>query len=584
MGKTWFTIKIAGPAGMGIKSGGSLISSYFQKLGLYFTDYSEYPSLVRGGHNTYQTSLSQKPIFSVHQKVDIFFSLKPDHFLPHQDEFSKDSLVFSDQDIKTTKFKSQKLPLNQFQTQLNSPLIGNIVCFGVLVFLFDTDIALAKKLIKQTYQNKANLNIKAFDVAIDYASKNYQAIKKRLKNKLPKPVKQKVDNQTSYDGNQAFAYGFYKAGGNFYAAYPMTPSTGALHLLAQKAKDWHMTVIHPEDEIAVASLASGASYAGAVSAVGTSGGGFALMNETISFNGIAELGVLYYLVSRPGPATGMPTWTSQADLLYAIFSGHGDFPKIVIAPGDQQESFHLAQNATHLSQQLQTPVIFLSDKHIAESNSSLPDFDKLPFNKYQENIVTNPSKDFKRYSLATQTGISLRTIPGIKSGQFLANSYEHDQAGFSTEDSATAIKMADKRAKKIATAKRLAPPPKLFDFGGTNLIISWGSTKGAILESFNLGLKNYDYLQIKTVWPLSDKIASISKNYSKIIVIENNQFGHLNLLLKTLGVKTSRFIKKYDGRPFFPEEIIKFLKIENCKLKISVRALLLPGVPAVITF
>jgi len=555
MNKSWFTIKIAGPAGMGIKSGGNLMSSYFQKLGFYFTDYSEYPSLVRGGHNTYQTSLSQKPIHSVYKYIDIFFSLKPDHFFPHQDEFSKDSLVLSDQDIKTTKFKSQKLPLSQFQTQLNSPLIGNVICFGVLIFLFDTDINLAKRLIRQTYTNKADLNIKAFNLAIDYASKNYQAIKKRLKNKLPKPAKQKVDNQTSYDGNQAFAYGFYHAGGNFYAAYPMTPSTGALHLLAKKTQDWHMTVIHPEDEIAVASLASGASYAGAVPAVGTSGGGFALMNETVSFNGIAELGVLYYLVSRPGPATGMPTWTSQADLLYAIFSGHGDFPKIVIAPGDQQESFYLAQNATHLSQQLQTPVIFLSDKHIAESGCSLPDFDKLPIKKYKEKFITNPTKDFKRYTLAIQTGVSPRTIPGIKSGQFLANSYEHDQAGFSTEDSIIATQMADKRAKKWATAKKLSPSPQLFKTGGKNLIISWGSTKGAILEAFNLGLKNYDYLQIKTLWPLSDKITSISKNYSKIIVIENNQFGHLNFLLKTLSIPVDRLITKYDGRPFFPEEL-----------------------------
>jgi len=557
------TIKIAGPAGLGIKSGGSLISSYFQKLGLYFTDYSEYPSLVRGGHNTYQTSLSCQPIHSVSQHVDIFFSLKPDHYLPHLDEFSKDSLVFSNQAIKTTKFKSINLPLSQFQTQLNSPLIGNIICFGILVFLFDTDIALAQKLIKHTYQNKADLNIKAFNLAIDYASKNYQSIKKILKNKLPKSTKSKSDNQTFYDGNQAFAYGFYKAGGNFYAAYPMTPATGALHLLAKKAKDWHMTVIHPEDEIAVASLASGASFAGAVSAVGTSGGGFALMNETISFNGIAELGVLYYLVSRSGPATGMPTWTSQADLLYAIFSGHGDFVKVVIAPGDQQESFDLAITATHLSQQLQTPVIFLSDKHIAESSCSLPDFDKQSINKYQEKLITKPTKDFKRYTLATKSGISPRTIPGIKSGQFLSNSYEHDQLGLSTEDSKQAIQMADKRAKKWATAKKLAPPPQLFKTGGHNLIISWGSTKGAILEAFNLGLADYDYLQIKTLWPLSDQISSIAKNYTNIVVIENNQFGHLNFLLKTLSIPVNKFIGKYDGRPFFPEEIIKFLKIKK---------------------
>ena len=551
---------MAGPAGLGIKSGGGLISSYFQKLGLYFTDYSEYPSLVRGGHNTYQVSFSSKNISSVHRHVDIFFSLKANHYQAHQNEFSKNSLVFSDQDIDTTKFKAINLPLTKFQTQLNSPLVTNIVCFAIIVFLFDKDTSLAKQLIKDTYKTKSDLNLKAFSLAYDYATKNYQNLKTHIKEFNFKSLTPKTDNTSSLDGNQAFAHGFYHAGGNFYAAYPMTPSTGTLHLLAKKARDWNITVVHPEDEIAVASLASGAAFAGAVSAVGTSGGGFALMNETISFCGIAELGMVYYLVSRPGPATGMPTWTSQADLTFAIFSGHGDFTKLVIAPGDQQESFDLGLTATHLSQQLQTPVILLSDKHIAESACSLSDFNSLPVKKFEENIVNSPDKEFKRYSFKTKTGVSSRTIPGIKSGQFLANSYEHDQSGLSIEDSNTAIKMADKRAKKTATAKKLAPPPYLFKFGGKKLIISWGSTKGAILETINTGLKDYDYLQIKTLWPLSDKIISIAKNYSNITVIENNQSGHLNFLLKTLGITNTRLITKYDGRPFFPEELYDQLK------------------------
>ena len=530
MPKKTITIKIAGPAGFGIKSGGLLISEYLRKLGLYFTDYSEYPSLVRGGHNTYQTTFSSTPIYSVSQKIDIFFSLTPVFWQSHQDEFIPDTLIYKD------------LPASDHP---------NMTCFGITVALLDGDTKLAKDLIKKTYPKSIQSNLTAFDVGYKFAEKNKGLFK-------IKPQIAKSDNQQIFDGNQAFAHGFYKAGGKFYAAYPMTPATGALHQLAKNAKDWGITVVHPEDEIAAASMAVGASFTGAPSAVGTSGGGFALMTETVSLCGTTEIGVLFYLVSRPGPATGLPTWTSQADLLFSIFSGHGDFLKVVIAPTSQQTTFDLAIKALHLSQALQTPVILISDKLIAESSCSLPDFNLIKNTPYKETLVTSPSKNYQRYAPST-IGVSDRTIPGTPNGQFLANSYEHDFTGLSTEDALTVKSMADKRAKKLALAKKITPKPILHKNNGKNLLISWGSPIGAIKQALAMGLKDYDLLEVITLWPLDDVIKEISQKYKKIIVIENNQFGHLNFLLKTIGVNSDKFISKYDGRPFFPEEIIKNL-------------------------
>ncbi len=505
----YLSIKIAGPAGMGIKSGGLLISTYFQKLGYFFIDYSEYPSLVRGGHNTYQTTYSVKPISSVNKYVDIFFSFSPNHWQVHQSEFTSKTLVF------------KNLPKSQHP---------NIFCFGAIVCLLGSDAKLAKSLLKKTYPDYYAGNLVDFNSGFNFVASNYSGFIGKF---LPKPTGSISKNQIIVDGNQAFSHGFYHGGGKFYAAYPMTPSSGALHELAKNQTKWGIKVVHPEDEIAASSMAIGASYAGLPSAVGTSGGGFALMTETISLSAMAEVGVLFYLVSRPGPATGLPTWTSQADLLFATFSGHGDFPKVVIAPADQHQSYHLSQKALEIASKLSMPVIFLSDKHIAESSTGLIDPSKLPVNKLDH--------------------------PTPKT----ANSYEHDPDGLSTEDSQIITKMANARLKKYIQIQKLAPKPVFINKSGKSLLISWGSPVGAIRQAFDLGLQGYDLLQIITLWPLDQKIRAITKKYKNIICLENNQFGHLNFLLKTIGVNTNRLITKYDGRPFFPEEIIKSLKIEN---------------------
>ncbi|MBU1088514.1 2-oxoacid:acceptor oxidoreductase subunit alpha [Patescibacteria group bacterium] len=561
-----FSIKLAGPAGMGIKSGGQLFSKFFQSLGFYFHDYTEYPSLVRGGHNTYQATYGYQKVHAPHQKIDYFFSLKPGHCRQHQNEFHPNTLVFSDKKNPVSKGKFINLPLSQLSSQAGNPLSANIICFGIIAFLLNQDKSQATSLISKVFSKNTKTNLIAFDIGYIYAQQNLKQYQQTLK--IPKQANQaKAQSSaggrlTSFnDGNQAFAYGFLQGKGNFYAAYPMTPSSGTLHFLASRAKDYNITVVHPEDEIATASLAVGAAFAGARSAVGTSGGGFALMNETVSFCGMSEIGMLYYLVSRPGPATGMPTWTSQSDLLYAIFSGHGEFPKVVIAPGDQQESFDFANIGLNLADQLQTPIIVLSDKFIAESSASTTDLSKEKVIVNRGKILNSVTKNFKRYNWITRSGVSPRCLPGTTNGQFLANSSEHNQFGFSSDDSIVAVKMQQKRAKKLKTAKILAPKPRLFgNKQADSLIISWGSNKGIILEALKK-LDNFAFLQIRTLWPLHDSIKKTIKKYKKTIIIENSQTSRLGFLLKSLfSFSPTATILKFNGRPFFPEELIKKFK------------------------
>jgi len=553
------TIKIAGPAGSGIKSAGQVFSKILINHGFNLVDYSEYPSLVRGGHNTYQITFSNEKVFSTHFNVDLFFSVYPNHWQTHQKEFTKSTLVFSEEDFSNIKSKATfiNLPLKEMADQVGSPLVINTLCLGVATYLYDLDVQKAKDLICEAYQKYCEINLKAFNIAYSYAEKNFS----KFKIKIKKPAK--IVKMGFNEGNEASGWGFIKGGGSFYAAYPMTPATGILHFLANKQTEFNLTVFHPEDEIAAANMAAGAAFTGARSATGTSGGGFALMNEAVSFCGIAEIGMVYYLVSRPGPATGLPTWTSQGDLLHAIYSGHGEFPKVVLAPGDIDESFELSHIALDLAAQLQTPILVLSDKLIGESSASTKYFPDIEVKNNKGKIVNEIEGDgFKRYAF-TKDGISPVSIPGTPGGEFLCNSYEHDEFGFSTEDAALSEKMFQKRMLKNKTALKICPKANFFGSKkAKKLILSWGSPKGAILEALKLMDNKDDFavLQLKTLWPINSEIQNIINAFKETIVIENNGTNQLVTVLKSqFDFNPTRIINKNDGRPFFPEEIIDLL-------------------------
>ena len=521
------TFKIVGPAGAGIKSSGILFSQMLLAHGLNLRDYSEYPSLVRGGHNTYQVSFSADEILAPHYQVDILFSLQPKHWQQHQPEFTDKTLVFGEDAVNI-------LPLKELATKVGGQLYANTICLGVAVFILNLDLPTCAAIIKKQFGDDSPNNL-AFTTGYDYASANFSS--------LCLIHDSYIINHAShflYEGNDAFGWGFIQAGGNFYAAYPMTPASGALHFLAAKQEKYKIKVLHPEDEIAAASLAAGASFAGARSAVGTSGGGFALMVENVSFCGAAELGVVFYLVSRPGPATGLPTWTGQGDLLFAVNAGHGEFTKIVIAPGTQQELFEFAGTALNLAAQFHVPVILLSDKFLSESGSSLPDLSQQKLN-----IIA-----------------STKAIPGIPGQEFMANSYEHGDDGFATEDAEVIKKSVEKRLAQFKEIAKVVPHPILHGpKSAKKLIVSFGSPTATILETLRLlNSPDYAFLQIRSLWPLDPDLEIFFKPYSEIIVIENDATAQLTSLIKShFDFHPTKTILKYDGRPFFPEELTKLL-------------------------
>ncbi len=556
-----YTIKIAGPAGLGIKSVGQIFSKILIDHGFTVADYSEYPSLIRGGHNTYQISFSKDKVFAPHYTVDIFFSIMGGHWQEHVNEFTSKTLIFSDEEIDKKDLKKgifYNLPLKELANEIGSPVVANTISLGVATYLLDLDFKICTETVCTFYKNFADLNFRALESGYKYATTNFS----KSKIGLIKTTSKNADVHL-YEGNEAFGWGFLKGEGNFYSAYPMTPATGAMHFLAAKSTSIDtLKVVHAEDEIGAANIAAGAAIAGARAGTGTSGGGFALMNEAVSYCGVAEIGLVFYLVSRPGPATGLPTWTAQGDLLHAIYSGHGEFPKVVIAPGDIQESFDDGVTSLNLAAQLQTPVLVVSDKFLAESGASNPDLSNIKAKIEKGEIESKPEIDFKRYKF-TKNGISSRSIPGTKNGQFLANSYEHDEFGFSIEDAVLSEKMFQKRMVKNKLAVKLAPKVNFYGSkDAKKLIISFGSTKGPILEALRdlPNKSDFAFLQIRTLWPINPDLKNIINAFKDICVIENNGTNQLVTLLKSqFDFNPNKVISKNDGRPFFPEEIVNIL-------------------------
>jgi 2-oxoglutarate ferredoxin oxidoreductase subunit alpha len=341
-------------------------------------------------------------------------------------------------------------------------------------------------------------------------------------------------------GSSAVAIGAVKSGLNFYVSYPMTPSTGVLSELANKQTD-DLMVLQGQSEIGCASMALGASFAGKISMTGTSGGGFDLMSESLSMQGQSGIPLCVYLASRPGPATGVPTYTAQSDLDIALRAGHGEFPRFVVAPGDANEAVKLANEALYLTYKHNTLGIILADKHLAESGFSF-DPEKIKFLKAKQN----------------------RDLPDKKIVK--ASSYEQNKAGNTTENARLIKKSFDDRMRKYKMLKK--DIEKNFEgvkFYGRkeskNLIIGWGSTKGAIVD----GMVDLDakFMQVVYVKPLSKKVRKEMLKSKKIILVENNQTGQLGRLLREatgISIKEKNRILKYDGRALCSDELRNELK------------------------
>ncbi len=570
--KDYVSWKIGGEAGFGIMAAGTMLSRAFARHGYHTVAANEYPSLIRGGHNVITVGIGTAPFDALRQSLDILVALNKETVAFHASELHEGSIViFDPKDASQEDFKLPvpvdfiAIPMTQIVNEKKGDAVmRNTVALGATIALLGVDLSYLSDVITTQFEKKGE---QVIDENIQLAKAGFDAVKSGFtKDTYHLAPATGNGNQLIMNASEAVGIGAIDGGMKFAAIYPMTPINALIGLFADHEKELGITYVQPEDEIAGINMALGAAISGVRSMVATSGGGFALMVEGVSLAGITEVPVVIDLGMRPGPATGMPTYTEQGELLFAMFSGHGEFPRIILAPGDVAESYQLSKQAFDLAEQYQTPVFVLTDKYLNENqwcvSASVFADPKPPVPGKRVNDDAMPA-NFKRYDLSAADGISPRSVPGQKDGLFITNSYEHDEQGFTTEDSGMRVRMAAKRMKKLEAMKREAPLPTRYgDADSSITFVTFGSTKGPVLEAMKF-LKqqgiSVSCLHFTWVYPLDGaKVGELLKKEKRLVVLEQNGTGQLAKYLRMeTGLPLAETMLKNDGREWFPEEIVK---------------------------
>lgn len=563
--QTSLNIKIGGQAGEGIKTTGLILSKVFARLGFHIFSYDEYPSLIRGGHNSYQMIADYQPVYSQRGKIDFLIALDKASTRLHQHELKKDGKILYDPDEFKIDQSAQGLiavPWNHLATQTGgSKIMSNMVSLGAILSLSGLPLEPLFELIEQVFAKKGpniiNNNKKAAQAGFDYLKTNFP--QENMAIDLPDRKELIV-----VLGNEAIASSAIASGMKYFAAYPMTPTSNILHFLAEHAQEYKLVVNHTENEIAAINTSLGASVSGVRAMTATSGGGFCLMAEGLGMAGMAEIPLVVVLGTRPGPSSGMPTWTGQGDLRFALHASHDEFPKVVLTPGDGFEAFNLTRSAFELAEQFQLPIILLVDKVICESHYSGPPFAKEN-NNHRTGFLKKIDDIYLRYQV-TDSGVSKRPKPGQKgSASLIANSYEHGQDGLVTENPQERKEQMDKRLRKLdSLGSSLWELPIYGDPNAPLTLLGFGSTAGPVREALK-ELAHVNYLHFNYVWPFPEKqVKKVLSQAEKVVCIEGNATGQLaSLIAQQTGFFTKNSLRKYDGRPFYPEEIVEFIKTQK---------------------
>lgn len=562
-----FTLTIGGQAGQGVKAAGLLLAKIATRLGKHVYTYSEYPSLIKGGHNLTQVSISKEKITAPRRSCEFWIALDQNTLNVHLAEFKDGCEIIFDEekryDLSRINKNARLLPIplaKLVKAAGGSQIMNNTVAIGAAVALLGGDLHVVKDMLQEEFGGKGKdvvgINHKAVENGYNYVLEHFADRKKTILVK-----EDVVEQKMVVNANDTVALGAIAAGLQFAAIYPMSPITSILHVLAANQEKFGYIYKQPEDEIAAINMAIGASFAGARAMTATSGGGFSLMVEGLGLAAMTETPIVIIDGMRPGPATGLPTWSGQGDLRFVLHAHQGDFPRIVLAPGDPEEAFYLTMQAFNLADKYQTPVIILIDKNICEHDQSTPVFDVTNYTIDRGKFTTVKEAGFERYKLSPD-GISTRSVPG--SGNFsIGNSYEHTAVGYDSEEIEDINNQMRKRMTKLVTcAVNENTMPKLYGPQDADVtIVSWGSNKGSILQALK-DFPNVNYLHITWMCPFPSKaIKTVLEKARNIVNIECNYTAALGGLIKeNTGIEIKDNLLKYDGRSFFPEEISEKLK------------------------
>jgi 2-oxoglutarate ferredoxin oxidoreductase subunit alpha len=614
-----------GPQGSGVDTAANIFGKACGYGGLYVFGRREYHSNIKGLHSYFHLRISPKNVMANVNDVDLLAAFDAETVVRHLNEVTpKGGVIVDTKDMNTKvldvptfppefkeeiqKFmKNRKIGptlsdwlnnakqrnlkvfpvpymnlLNQIGEQLGIERISritrmiNVLTIGVSFALLKYDKDLAEKAVKTTFAEKgkiADMNALALNTAYGYAEKNF---KDDFSHKLKKV--DVTEERLFISGNQAVAMGKVLGGCRVQTYYPITPAADESEYLeahqilkTSSGEDEAIVVIQTEDEIAAVNSASGAALAGARAATATSGPGFSLMVEGLSWAGNNEVPLVITYYQRGAPATGLPTRHAQGDLRFAIHAGHGEFPRIILASGDIQECFYDAAKVFNLAEKYQMPVIHLLDKAMANCSQTYPIFDYSKFKIDRGEIFAEKDlegKEYKRFRF-TETGVSPRVMLGTKNGLHWYAGDEHNEIGHISEEPFNRRRMVEKRMRKLKLVQKEVPVEDKFNFYGDedseNIVISWGSPKGAIIESLNMlrqeGFK-VGFMQLRLIHPLpTEDVKKALEGKKRIIDVENNFLGQLGSVVKeATGIAPNYHVLKYTGRPMTTTEVYEALR------------------------
>lgn len=572
--------KVGGQQGEGIESTGEIFATAMNRKGYYLYGYRHFSSRIKGGHTNNKIRVSTTPVHAISDDLDILIAFDQETIVLNHHEMREDSVILADSKAKPEKPEDCKaqfivLPFTEIAKELGTPLMKNMVAIGATAALMQLQTETFETLIQNMFEKKGE---KVVQLNIEALNEGYRVMSEQRENITGDFILEEGSGAPHLYmiGNDAIGLGAITGGSRFMAAYPITPASEIMEYMIDNLPKVNGTVIQTEDEIAAATMAIGANYAGVRAFTASAGPGLSLMMEAIGLSGMTETPLVIVNTQRGGPSTGLPTKQEQSDLMQMIYGTHGDIPKIVLAPTDAEDAFYLTVEAFNLAEEYQCPVIVLSDLQLSLGKQTVPNLDYQRVEIRRGATITEDIEReaddkayFKRYAL-TESGVSPRPIPGVKGGIHHVTGVEHNEEGKPSEAANNRQAQMDKRMKKTEQLLIEAPVEGQVEEEVDVLFIGFISTKGAIEEGVQR-IKDAGHtaahMQIRQLHPFPTETVQHAVNKAqKVIVVEHNYQGQLANIIKMNVQLGDKLIKqtKYDGTPFLPKEIeTKGLEIVN---------------------
>jgi 2-oxoglutarate ferredoxin oxidoreductase subunit alpha len=570
-----FNWAIGGEAGDGIDSTGKIFARALSRAGRHVFTSKDFASRIRGGYTAYKVRTAIDPVESTVDRLDVLIALTQRTVDENIDELHEGSVIIYDgertsmQDLEIPDgMVGMDVPLKSLAEEAGGAIMRNIVALGAACEVTDFPIEHLGSSLEKRFSDKGESivenNKTAANLGAEFVVENYEAETTEFEYELETTD----ENYVLINGDEAIGMGALAAGCRFYSGYPITPATDVMEYLTGRLERYGGHVVQAEDELSAINMALGAARAGARSMTATSGPGIDLMAETFGLVAQSETPLVICDVMRSGPSTGMPTKQEQGDLDMTLYGGHGEIPRFVIAPTTIAECFWKTVEAFNYAEKYQTPVYLVSDLEMAVTEQTFPpeafDMDEVEIDRgkiVDEDEVDEWLDDEGRFRAhaATEDGISPRALPGTTDGAHMSTGLEHNELGRRTEDTEIRVEQVHKRERKVETAKEREDwsPREFGTADADNLVVSWGSNEGTIVEAMDLmdeDAPDFRFLSVPYLFPRPD-LTEAFEQAEQVVVVECNATGQFADVLEHDTLQRVDRVNKYNGVGFKADEL-----------------------------